>query len=197
MKYVELKPLDEAAHQPAPHAELLSALHDGQLDAISAAALVRASLNDEALMQQWRSMSAVSAALSGYNERYVQVEAAQPQLALLPQEAANDSIFRWKMVAGFAAVAAVGSIVWGLVGQQAAPSGAQFAQQTPAPLSQSVQPNVVTVQANSSNGQDPLVMIRDPRLDELLAAHKQFGGMSALQQPAGSLRSVSLVSTRP
>jgi sigma-E factor negative regulatory protein RseA len=34
-------------------------------------------------------------------------------------------------------------------------------------------------------------MIRDPRLDELLAAHKQFGGASALQQPAGFLRNAT------
>ena len=32
------------------------------------------------------------------------------------------------------------------------------------------------------------VMIRDPRLDELLAAHNQFGSTSALQMPAGFLR---------
>jgi sigma-E factor negative regulatory protein RseA len=37
----------------------------------------------------------------------------------------------------------------------------------------------------------PQVMIRDPRLDELLAAHKQFGGASALQMPAGFLRNAT------
>ncbi|MFM7332006.1 MAG: anti-anti-sigma factor [Brachymonas sp.] len=196
MKYVELTPMNE----PASQAELLSALHDGQMDAAQAVALVRASLTDESLMQQWQSMSAVSTALSSYNERPGQIELARPHVALQPQEAANDSLFRWKMVAGFAAVAAVGSIVWGVVGQQTAPSGAQLAQSTqqrPATVVQTAPQNVVTVQANSSNGQEPPVMIRDPRLDELLAAHKQFGGMSALQQPAGSLRSVSLVSTLP
>jgi sigma-E factor negative regulatory protein RseA len=189
MKYVETAHITSDASQ----AELLSALHDGQLDAASAQALVRASLADDSIMQQWRSMSAISAVLSqGMQGAVVQppVQIAQPVQVARPQEAANDGIFRWKMVAGFAALAAVGSIVWGLVGQQAVPSGAQLAQQTP------VQ-NVITVQANAANGQEPLVMIRDPRLDELLAAHKQFGGMSALQQPAGSLRSASLVSTRP
>jgi sigma-E factor negative regulatory protein RseA len=35
------------------------------------------------------------------------------------------------------------------------------------------------------------VMIRDPRLDELLAAHKQFGSTSALQMPAGFLRNAT------
>ncbi len=188
MKYVETANLQGLPSK----AEQLSALHDGQLDAISAQALVRASLADDSIMQQWRSMSAISAVLSQgatAAQPALAVQAAQPLQVARPQEAANDGVFRWKMVAGIAALAAVGSIVWGLVGQ-AVPSGAQLAQQAPAQ-------NVITVQANAGSGQETLVMIRDPRLDELLAAHKQFGGMSALQQPAGSLRSASLVSPRP
>ena len=35
------------------------------------------------------------------------------------------------------------------------------------------------------------LMIRDPHLDELLAAHRQFGGTSALQAPAGFLRNAA------
>ena len=35
------------------------------------------------------------------------------------------------------------------------------------------------------------VMLRDPRLDELMAAHKQFGGTSALQMPSGFLRNAT------
>jgi hypothetical protein len=31
-------------------------------------------------------------------------------------------------------------------------------------------------------------MLRDPQLDALLAAHRQFGGTSALQTPTGFLR---------
>jgi sigma-E factor negative regulatory protein RseA len=34
-------------------------------------------------------------------------------------------------------------------------------------------------------------MIRDPRLDELLAAHKQAGGATALQMPSGFLRNAT------
>jgi sigma-E factor negative regulatory protein RseA len=34
-------------------------------------------------------------------------------------------------------------------------------------------------------------MIRDPRLDALLAAHRQFGGTSALQMPSGFLRNAT------
>ncbi len=188
MKHVETS----SSSGQATQAELLCALHDGQLDAASALALVRASLVDDSLMQQWRSMSAISAVLS---QGLAAAPVAQALPLARPQEAANDGIFRWKMVAGFAALAAVGSIVWGLVGQQAAPTGAQLAQQSPVQNAQ--QANIITVQANATASQEPMVMIRDPRLDELLEAHKQFGGMSALQQPAGSLRSASLVSTRP
>jgi sigma-E factor negative regulatory protein RseA len=192
MKYVETV-TPTSAMGGTSQAELLSALHDGQLDAVSAQALVRASLCDDSLMQQWRSMSAISTVLAQgamTEQPALPLQADQPVQVTRPQEAANDGLFRWKMVAGIAALAAVGSIVWGLGSQQFGPPGAQLAQLTPAQ-------NVTTVQANTTTGQESLVMIRDPRLDELLAAHKQFGGMSALQQPAGSLRSVSLVSTRP
>lgn len=37
----------------------------------------------------------------------------------------------------------------------------------------------------------PSVMLRDPRLDELLAAHRQMGGTSALQKPAGFFRNAA------
>jgi sigma-E factor negative regulatory protein RseA len=39
--------------------------------------------------------------------------------------------------------------------------------------------------------QDGQVMLRDPRLDQLLAAHRQSGGASALQVPSGFLRSAT------
>jgi sigma-E factor negative regulatory protein RseA len=38
---------------------------------------------------------------------------------------------------------------------------------------------------------EPLVMIRNPQLDALLAAHRQLGGVSALQMPAGFLRNTT------
>jgi len=39
--------------------------------------------------------------------------------------------------------------------------------------------------------QDAAVMLRDPRLDALLAAHRQHGGVTALQMPAGFLRNAT------
>lgn len=121
------------------------------------------------------------------------------QLSAPSASAANDSVFRWRMVAGIAAVAAVGSIVWSLAGNPAGTAGVQLAQQVPQPISQ--QPALVaqpagpaTVVASSIEAvAPPAVMLRDPRLDELLAAHKQFGGASALQQPAGFLRNATFV----
>lgn len=98
------------------------------------------------------------------------------------KEAANTSVFRWKMVAGFASLAAVAAIGWNSASMLGGtPSGAQLAQ---APVAA---PQLV---AQAANGVAP-VMLRDPRLDEFLAAHKQLGGSSALQMPAGFLRNAT------
>jgi sigma-E factor negative regulatory protein RseA len=189
-------PLEQLSHQ-----ELLSALHDGQLDAAQATALVNASLQDDSLMLQWRSLSTISQVLR--DQAAVPAIGVRPALAVtfaaaqsnLPsvarQEAANDGIFRWKMVAGIAAFSAVGSLVWGLMGAAGSPG-----LQTGTPLASTPSATLVSSQTAQTVGQE-VTMIRNPRLDELLAAHKQFGGVSALQQPAGSLRSVSLNSNRP
>jgi sigma-E factor negative regulatory protein RseA len=117
----------------------------------------------------------------------------------VPQAAANDSVWRWKLVAGVAALAAVGSVLWSVVGQQGGPAGAQLAQRSsPAPAivagAQEVAGQGATVQGATVQEAAP-VMLRDPRLDELLAAHKQFGGASALQQPAGFLRNATFTPT--
>ncbi len=209
MKYVESENVSVQ--------EQLSALHDGELSRADAAALVRASLDDDGVgvMLQWRSMSAISAVLreqqSGTVAHSVASGDAAVRPALMPQrEAANDGLFRWKMVAGVAAFAAVGSLAWallggvGALGEKALAQGGVMAQSQNAPT--------INASATSASGQarvafggqksvqidgQEVTMIRDSRLDELLAAHRQFGGSSALQQPAGSLRSVSLGAARP
>jgi sigma-E factor negative regulatory protein RseA len=38
---------------------------------------------------------------------------------------------------------------------------------------------------------DQGVVLRDPQLEELMAAHRQYGSMSALQMPAGFLRNAT------
>ncbi|AOG22317.1 sigma-E factor negative regulatory protein [Acidovorax sp. RAC01] len=131
-----------------------------------------------------------------------------PVVAALPQDlphvvsaagidASNASVFRWKMVAGFASLAAVAAVGWSSLavidagGQGVPRAGQQLAGVVePASPSRNLDSSVVAVA--DADGQH--VMIRDPRLDELLAAHKQFGSTSALQMPAGFLRNATFES---
>lgn len=69
--------------------------------------------------------------------------------------AANDGAFRWKLVAGLASLAAVAVLGWGSLGSfgPASPmAGAQMA-----------------VGASTA----PVVVLRDPELDQMLAAHRE------------------------
>lgn len=99
-------------------------------------------------------------------------------------EGANEAVFRWKLLAGLASLAAVSVIGWQAVGgwgdQREASQLAQV---------QIESPDVALQQAVV--GGEPQVMIRDPQLDALLTAHRQFGGTSALQMPAGFLRNAT------
>ena len=104
--------------------------------------------------------------------------------APLPQ-AANASVFRWKMLAGFASLAVVASVGWNSW-DKLQDGGTQLA--TATPLSPATAP---VIQAEANTDSPSGAMIRDPRLDELLAAHRQFGGTSALQMPAGFLRNAT------
>ena len=109
--------------------------------------------------------------------------------------AANDGVFRWKMVAGLASFAAVAAIGWGMLGSVAGPaSGPQLAQ-APAPGgTQAVAlvsaPTTAHTPATPASESTP-VMLRDARLDELLAAHRAAAGMSALGNGAGFLRNAT------
>lgn len=103
------------------------------------------------------------------------------------RQAANAPVFRWKMLAGFASLALVAGVGWNSWDNlQGAPTaGAQLAAVSP---SATVQSSTGVAVADNSAEQ---VMLRDPRLDELLAAHKQFGSTSALQMPARFLRNAT------
>ena len=145
---------------------------------------------------------------------------AQTKVVSLPaRQAANASVFRWKMAAGFASVAAVAAVGWGAMlagsgGLSGRQGDAQLAAASPnvvlasaAPVAPnglmsvtSAEPGVATAldaEAQSStavavagpNGQT--VMLRDSRLDELLAAHPQYSSAPNLQMPASFLRNAS------
>lgn len=125
----------------------------------------------------------------------------------LKSESANNS--SWRRLSGVASVALMGVLAWqGLQWANSSDPAAapQLAQQnvtTPSQAASAVgmpQPDAsasgqALIQADGSSAlvmtTDSQIMIRDPQLDALLAAHRQFGGTSALQMPAGFLRNAT------
>jgi sigma-E factor negative regulatory protein RseA len=108
-----------------------------------------------------------------------------------PANAANDAVFRWKMVAGLASLAAVLAVSWTLLdnvpGAAGAGAGPQLAQTGPS-----------VVQVSASGRVEPMVVetpqgpvLRDPQLEALMAQHRQHGSPSALQMPTGFLRNAT------
>ena len=175
--------------------EMISALADGQLAGEAFAQGVELAAGDDAAREAWhayhligdvlRSGDLASGASSSLfvarlQERLREEQVAMPPVTqaapVLDHEAAND--FRWKLVAGVASMAAVSAIAWSL-------AGGSISKQEGPQLASTTSP-AGTVLASTKQG----VMIRDPRLDELLAAHRQLGG-AALVAPAGYLRNAT------
>lgn len=175
--------------------ELISALADGQLAGDAFARGVELASSDPAAREAWhdyhligdvlrsgelahaaradRFMARMQERLRG--EAIAAQAPAQVATVAPRREAANDGAFRWKIVAGVASVAAVSAIAWTLSGTAQKIDGTQLA----------ATPSGVVL---TSTQQGP--MMRDPRLDELLAAHRQLGG-AALVAPAGYLRNAT------
>jgi sigma-E factor negative regulatory protein RseA len=177
--------------------EMISALADGQLRGEALERVIQTIATDSQARTAWHTYhligdvlrtgelptgTAPARFLAGFQVRLereragdgVRIEPAMPAVA-----AANDSSFRWKMVAGFASFAAVAAIGWSAL-------------VSIAPLSQQPQLAKAPVEAVTVHVEQAPVMIRDPRLDEMLAAHRQFGGgASALQATAGFLRNAT------
>lgn len=193
--------------------ELLSALADDQLDDAEFAAALDACGHDESALDRWNTYHligdllrspavglptsvAVGAELafaSRLSKRLAQeppIEALRvavkpvPAASLPPvaspvhhwSPASNDGNFRWKLVAGVASLAAVSAIAWNASGLLMPGSVSQLAQ-------------VFSPQIVVTSSQGPV--LRDARLEELLAAHRQFGATSALQEPSGFLRNAT------
>jgi len=180
--------------------ELISALADGQLRGEAFARGVEAAALDPAALEAWHTYHLIGdvlrsgeltagtmpTAFLGRLQLRLQQEQKLAAVGQLPvpevpvrrQEAANDSSFRWKLVAGFASLAAMAAIGWTVAGGLAAkPEQGQLATGA----------GEKTILAGTERGP----MIRDPQLDEFLAAHRQLGGASALQMPAGFLRNAT------
>jgi sigma-E factor negative regulatory protein RseA len=219
--------------------EQLSAMADDRLEGDEFEQLLKQITSDEALQATWRTYHLVgdvlraagpptacsdsTSFLAGFRERL----AAEPALARpvagvsvatkrevvpeLAREAANEPVFRWKLIAGAASLAAAAAIGWTWVGGGAGapPAGAQMAQQgqlsQPAQLASSGNESSVLaslqgaaaasgIQAPTrvvvgSDRGDAQVMLRDPRLDQLLEAHRQAAG--GAQMPSGFLRNAT------
>lgn len=96
--------------------------------------------------------------------------------------ASNASVFRWKALAGLSCMALAGVLsfnLWMPSNQGLVANVASVRPDVP------VVSNVIAVETQTGP------MLRDPRLDELMAAHRQMGGHSALQVPAGFLRNAT------
>jgi sigma-E factor negative regulatory protein RseA len=170
-------------------------------------ALQKSSLEDPAWLSDWQSFHLVGEVLRGESRPQAVSQSSQEFLAALNARlraetvlqpavvaavdqglrpaAANEPVFLWKMVAGFASLVAVVAVSWSLVAGVDATSseGAQMAQAA-APEAAAA-PATLVVQ--TTQGQ----VLRDARLEALLAEHRQYGGMSALQMPAGFLRNAT------
>ncbi len=178
--------------------ECISALMDGELSGDDWAAAVALTQDDDEALADWQLyhlvgdvlrssdlaagrhdnafVTRLSARLQAEAPAALQPQAAAPAVVALPQQpfvqpAANDGVFRWKMVAGLASVVAVAAVGWQMWGiAQPADTGAW---------------------TQASAPQTTPVMLRDARLDELMAAHRQFGGGTVLQTPNGFLRNAT------
>lgn len=178
--------------------ELVSALADGQLDPGDAPRALQALARDPQARERWEAYHLIGDVLrspelarpapsSDFMQRLSQRLADEPIPGRVAADAsrahaANDARFRWKLAAGLASVAAVAVAGWVAAGAWLAQGQPQLAG---APLTRGAM--VVT-------GTDNGPMLRDPRLDELLSAHRQFGGATALQPPAGGLHNATFES---
>ncbi|MEZ7828783.1 MAG: sigma-E factor negative regulatory protein [Brachymonas denitrificans] len=94
------------------------------------------------------------------------------------REPANDGIWRWKLAAGFASVAAVALLGWNVLTlQHQNGSMALLAQQTPAPEQPLAQAELPVQAVVADAGSLP-----ETQLEEMLAAHAQVGGQSLLPE---------------
>lgn len=192
----------------------LSALVDGELDVQALDALLQSLAEDEDVRTTCMGYQVIGDVLRGATPQrssvapHVFVAGVRARLQADPvsvsppttvvvsarEPAANDAVFRWKLVAGVASLAAVMAVSWSVLGGASASSrgtatGPQMALMSPpggVSLVNAVQPADQPTAVVVNTAQGPV--LRDARLEQLLADHRQYGGMSALQMPAGFLR---------
>lgn len=140
--------------------------------------------HDPAFIERWRVAVTTDAI---YKEVADDVFMGDGQIFDSDVPVANDSW--WRRVAGLASVAFVAILVWQAaqwMGSGGSAGNASTLAQAPA------RSPVLTSSASVAAAQEGgAVMLRDPQLDALLAAHRQHGGVTALQVPAGFLRNAT------
>lgn len=200
------------AHAPG-RSGAVSAWVDGEIDDADLDALLQACGEPVDVHDTWHSYQVIGDVLRGSKPAATVVPPqaflagvrsrlqAEPVLsepvslrAQVRAPASNDAVFRWKLVSGVASLAAVLAVSWSVIsGGPLAPSGAgpQLALMPAAPVSVAVGGGAAAVLVSTEQG----TVVRDARLEKLMAEHRQHGGMSALQRPAGFLRDATYDAT--
>ncbi len=188
----------------------LSALMDSELHGPAQRSAIASVLSEPQVRSAWHAYHVVgdvlrSEELSGAAQDLQFLEKLEARLALEPHsqvvtsviqspiptmsarrlQSANDPVV-WRVLAGVACsvlVAVIGVSVWSPAAVP--PSVSLVVVAPPAPTADL--PQSVSLEAAVR----PDGMIRDPRLDQLLSAHQQLGGHSALQMPSGFLRNAT------
>ena len=112
------------------------------------------------------------------------IASSLPASSRAPARAANDSVFVWKMAAGFASFAVVGLLAWNMLAP-AWSSKQQAAQTTAAATVHALaEPQVASTIAPSSHTAAPEAGSIDKTMSMLLQAHAQLGEQTLLQDTA-------------
>ncbi|NBW50480.1 MAG: hypothetical protein EBR49_10405 [Betaproteobacteria bacterium] len=182
--------------------EQIEALADGELSADYMGSLLDAMEAEPATYEAWAVHHAVAASVRGERvdapsgdlafwqtlQKRLAQESDVPDLqnqiqvqspVIVASSASNESFWKVRALASFAMVLAVGGLA-AVLWPQGGPSE---------PFAQSGAPAApVVTEVAAADGS---VMLRNPELDALMAAHQQMGGHSAWQAPSGFLRNAT------
>lgn len=197
-------------------AEQVSALCDGQLDDRALDALLARSQASDESLDHWQRYQLIGDVLRGQGaalparaprdflatlnqrldaERRPVVAATSVPAPSVRGAAANDAVFRWKLVSGLASVVAVAAVGWTVLatapGAVTGPVIAQEAVTAPKALLAATPSVAPTAQRPVLVSTPQGKVLRDPALERLLAEHRQHGNMSAFQASTGFIRSAT------
>lgn len=185
--------------QQAARGERLSALADGELSEAEAVELAREAARDDALAARWLVYHQIGDVLRcGELRPHADAAFLQRMRVCLAAEAvviAPRAATRrlppggWKLASGFAAVAAVAVVTWGVLPSSrmgSSGSGTELAR-VPVVAPATAGTDVASLQiVNTANG----AMLRDARLDQYFSAHGRVG--SVMSTPASFVRTATI-----